>query len=291
MDTEQLIYITACPDNEELSWFYDQPDDSAIAEHVAACEHCQQTLAAFYQIECLTSALATPPAGLAQRINAAVRQAHPAGKFPVIRQPAWFRLSQAASWLLVAALSGWLLYSYTSRGRNTTAIHLAMSDQPVPTPAVLPDTTQLRKIETPLPNEGFSLHDQLKLNGNVEVTDLRNVSTGVSFKKSYPKSQQQTIGSRVRHIWLTDNLTAGKIALEEAARLNDCTVAWQEDEHNHTRIAILSATDKNIQKLVNRLYGRNLHLLSPTFPQPLAECNASFTGNQMLYQVVLVQKE
>ncbi|NLF93805.1 MAG: hypothetical protein GX564_07945 [Oligosphaeraceae bacterium] len=289
MDTEQPTYITACPDPEELSFYYDQPSDHAIAEHVTNCEHCQQTLAAFYQIERLTSALSAPPAGLAQRINAAVRQAHPAGKIPAAPHLAWPILSQAASWLLVAVLGGWLLYSYARR--DPTNVRLAASNQPVHKPAALSDTTQLRKIETPLPNEGFSLHDQLNLNGNVEITDLRNVSTGMSVKESYPKSRQQALASRVRHIWLTDTLASGRIALEEAARLHDCTVDWQDNGPKHTLVAILSATDKNIQKLVNRLYAHNLQLLSPTFPQPLAERKASFTGNKMLYQVVLVQKE
>jgi len=288
MATENPTTIT-CPTQEELSVFYDQPSDNTIAEHVAACEKCHQTLATFYQLERLTSELASPPAGLAERINAAVLRAPTSKPAPRVAFWQWHNLQQAASWILVAVLGSLWLLSYTQRDNQDSAV--AVSEQLSLTASTQNATTQLQKIETPLPDDGFSLIDQLKLKGNVDVGDLRKVSTGMQVNQSYSDTRQYAIGSRIRHIWLTENLANSRSILEEAAKMSSCKIDWKSDEKADTHIAILTASDKNIQKLVNILYARNLQLLSPTYPQPQAEHKASFTGNAMQYQVVLVQKE
>lgn len=284
--------IIICPSQEELSFFYDQPGDNFIAEHVASCEKCQHNLAVFYQIERLTSELASPPAGLSERITATLLREQPSTN--TSRRAdfwQWRTLRQAASWLLVAILASLLLYTYTSAHRGKQNESVTLSKQLAFTAIPQNSTTQLQKIETPLPNEGFSLTDQLKLHGNIEVGDLRNVSTGMQVNPAYSNPQQYAIGSRVRHIWLTENLAGSKNLLEQAAKQSSCKIDWQPSEEKNTHIAILAASDKNIQKLVNILSAQKLQLLSPTYPQPQAEQKASFTGNAIQYQAVLVLKE
>ncbi len=289
MDTERTTLADACPNAEELSAFYDQQGENPYAEHIDGCKYCQNQLAAFRQIEWLTQELTRPPEGLARRINGAIRKMRNDNMAISLRRSTiWPRLSHAAAWMLVALLGGLLIYSSTRRYQPreqviVTAVNTAA--------AALANNSQIRKIETPLPDEGFTFHNQPQLNGNVETSDLRNVSTGMNVPKSYSSSRRHTIASRVRHIWLTDDLSTAERVLESAARQSGCALDWQDNDQEQSLVAILSASDKNIQLLVNGLYANGLQLLSPSYPQPQAERKAAFTGNSMLYQIVLVQKE
>ena len=285
-EKNSILSSTDCPSVEELSLFLDVPSDDLIAEHVAACEKCQAILAAYDQIDRIQQECSAAPDDLIERIQSLCRQQNVPAK-PLIRYPSaasWLRM--AAGLAILASVAGILTY-VAGHGQNDTGTTLAshsvsqaMRNEP------------LSKIEQVLPGEVFSLTDQMRLQGNNIASDsLQSVSTSPKINAATAGSRKYRVGDHVEHIWVVDNLQAGKQLLQQLANEAKCPLTWQKDASPELLKASIGGTDKCIQSLVNTLKDRDWVLLSPACPQPYAENVTLLTGNQIQYQATIVKKE
>jgi hypothetical protein len=279
MDEKSNIFDSAsCPSVELLSIFLDEPSDLRVAEHVSSCEKCQAILADYDQIDRIQRERSAAPANLSRRIQ----QALP-------RQPsihysgAYFWLRFAAGLTVLATAAGLLTYviGFASNESDST---LAVAE-----PVAIGE--HLSKVEQALPDEMFSLTDQMRLQGNIETDSLHNVSTGPKLSSTASSLRKFRIGSQVEHIWLVDSLSASKQSLQQLAAAVDCPLTWQEEDGSEAIKANISGSDTNIQSLVNTLKDQEWALLSPAWPQPHAESRTVLTGNQIQYRATIVKKE
>jgi len=283
MDEKSDIFDSAsCPSVELLSIFLDEPSDLRVAAHVSCCAKCQAILADYDQIDRIQRERSAAPADLSHRIQQLCRQ-QALPKKPSIQYPgmhSWLRL--AAGLTILATAAGLLTYIAGGDPIKTDSSLAA-------TPPVLGE--HLSKVEQALPDEMFSLTDQMRLQGNIEADTLHNVSTGPKVSTTSSSLRKFRVGSQVEHIWLVDSLPASKQSLQQLAAAANCPLTWQEKDGSETITANISGSDTNIQSLVNTLKDREWVLLSPAWPQPHAESRTVLTGNQIQYRATMVKKE
>ncbi|MFA6929894.1 MAG: hypothetical protein WCT05_06170, partial [Lentisphaeria bacterium] len=163
-----------CPSAEALSIFLDEPSDAAVAAHLSGCEKCQAILAAYDQVDRLLYDQAAAPQDLSARIQTLCRQqSHAVKPKPSIQYPGAFSWLRLAAGFVVLAMVAALTTYYAG---HSGSAHEKLASTPMNMPATGKET--LDKIENTLPNEVFSLTDQMRLQGNIDGDALQNVSTG-----------------------------------------------------------------------------------------------------------------
>lgn len=280
-------YEHNCPTPELLSAFCDcgavesDLEMTAIARHVSACEVCRRTVEAYRELDRLVAAVCRPPAGLEQRILAAVKSSGQAS----IDRP-WrlrmFRLAQAAAVVAVLALAATAVMRHVHSGKDVT---LAQHTQE---PAV-----QIATGETEAKADSDSgavalaePQERLRATDSVRGNDVQTVGIDRSGARTAAPVAQYYLPAAVRHVWTTSDLQQSRRLLDALAKDSNGVITWTDADGSLT--GKIQLEDGKLQALVDSLHSRGLQLVSPSQPQPGNGAKVKFTGQAVTYDLVLV---
>jgi len=282
--------IGPCPDREYVSCFLDEelPRDSGEARHIAACERCGITLAAYREIGCeLRREMAEAvPADLAHRVMAHVRRrAEETSSVAAPVVPAWFlRVAAAVALVALGALGMHGLYSLQppaaphrpeTSGPNATLV-------PSAPPAVAQTVPSAPSIPAANPDTG-----------GMSAGDFAPVLLGEPphfIRATVPAATPVPIPQVVRHVWLTaDPKDCCAQFAEAAAACGIGKIAGNNTlDPDGTAQLAFSATRRQLVELVRTWSAQGYRLLSPTPPQPEQKL-FSGSGNELVtYTAVFV---
>jgi hypothetical protein len=316
-----------CPEFDELSAWHDGESDAAsIDAHIDNCADCQ---AALDSLERMDEALIAPAPSeevLARIQTGCMRELRkPAPRpAPVLSMQLLTRLAA------IFALVGIALFMKSQLkqlepgdvtadlGQPTSAAmitHTPTPDAPPPPPpapstalaesAHLPPPVPEAPVDaiaesaTPAPSLLHTPAPVSKPAVSVDFDAIRLVATGSDSRRQLHSRQrgnitapsQNQVPDVVRHVWLAEDVVAPLKALRDLmaqdnrAQLDEL-VKGEAESYSLT----LSATDRNLQALVNQMHDIGMLLVSPDAPQPQTTPSLQFSDKIVRYQVDFVKK-
>jgi hypothetical protein len=314
-----------CPEFDELSVWHDGESDAAsIDAHIANCGDCQATLDSLERIDGSLLGPA-PTAKTLARIQAGcmreLRKPAPRPS-PILSMQLVTRLAAMFALVGIALFMRDKLKELepgvpANLGQPTSAAminHMAEAPPvppPAPTAAVvavsanLPPPVPAAPIEaiaesaTPAPRLVRNPARMSKPAVSVDYDAIKLVAAGPESRRGLHGQRvtiaaptQNEVPDVVRHVWLADDVVAPLKALRDLmpqdnrAKLDEL-VQGEADNYSLT----LSATDRNLQALVDHMASLGMVLVSPDAPQPQAAASGLlFSGKTVRYQVDFVKK-
>jgi hypothetical protein len=252
----------ACPSSEHLSAVVDGVIPEELAIHLESCGRCQRQTQALRLIDAAIRRRMAPPAGLAERVRARVRESlaeeHgvPAGWWvsPVLRIAAALVVTAAALAVVVHALNRGAQSGVTVAVGPVVAP--AVGSGSIPAPALADSTVELVAREVRAGGE--------------------SVRTANS-----PRS----LPGAVEHVWSVANAEGERSYLASILPRGSYEVS-RSDEGNTVFTMMLA--DRDLQDLVDRLYEHKWELVSHELPQPKERGSVALRGQPVRYSLVLV---
>ena len=283
-----------CPAPELLSVFCDcrAPENdlemSAVARHVDVCAVCRRTVAAYRRLDSLVAAVCRPPAGLENRILAAVQAS---GQTPAAcpRRLRLFRLVQAAAVVAVLALASAAFMRYARSGSAGADVTLAHQDQEPG--AAVESTVGAESVAGDAVAASPEMRPvRLRASGTVTGKDVQAVGIDRNNARAAAPAGQYFLPPTVRHVWTTADLLESRRLLETLARDGNSAIVWAEsDSPAGSLTGKIQLEDGKLQAFVDGLHSRGLQLVSPSLPQPGTGAKVKFTGQAVTYDLVLVR--
>ena len=309
-----------CPSFDELSAWHDgETDPAAIDAHIASCTACQGILEDLEQMD--DAMLGEPPPAevLARIHEGCLREVRkPAPKPTVLPMSVVLRLAA------IFALVGIALFMQGQLKELDGADPLASNiGQPVgeavvgigpppslpPAPPPVPISAESADLPPPVPEAPMpaTIADVAapaprsvprSKPVSVDYGAISLVAAGAMAARARSGRRatitapaQNVVAEDVHHVWLADDVVATLEALRDLMPKDhheqfDSLLQEGADSYSLT----LSATDRNLQALVNHMASIGMVLVSPEAPQPQAQETLDFSDRPVRYHVDFVKK-
>lgn len=252
-----------CPNSDDISAFVDGVTPEELAIHMESCAGCRGQIKVLRRIDAAIRRRLTPPAGLAERIRARVREE--ARREPSTLAGWWVSpVLRLAAVLVVSAAALAVLVHVLNRGVGSAAPTLAQDSGPVAPQELLP----ARDTGTGVPA--------------VDYAGRNPAGSGPDRRRA---ERPSVLPAEVQHVWTVADAVGGRNYLTGLLPRGSYEVRTQEDGNT---LFTMVLPDRDLQALVDRLYDHQWELASSVLPQPGKRASVDLRGQAVRYRLVLV---
>ncbi|MFT5127482.1 MAG: hypothetical protein ACI8W8_001085 [Rhodothermales bacterium] len=313
-----------CPEFDDLSAWHDGESDApSIDAHIANCSDCQAALDSLEQMDHALVSPAPPEEILADIHAGAMRELRkPAPRpAPILSMQLLTRLAAMFALVGIALLLRDKLSELgpgiqEDLGQPSTAAMITHTTDPetppAPPAAPSPVIAESANLPPPVPEAPANAIAESapaprlvrttppvsKPRTSVDYDAIKLVAAGPHGPRDLHSRQRGNIAAPaqdqvpdiVRHVWLAEDVNAPLKALRDLMP-QDNRAKFDElaKESADSYSLTLSATDRNLQALVNHMSGIGMVLVSPDAPQPEGH-GLRFSDKPVRYQVEFVKK-
>lgn len=313
-----------CPDFEELSAWHDGESDAAhVDAHIANCADCEATLESLERMDKALLGPAPSEETLARIQGGCMRELRkPAPRpAPILSMQLITRLAAMFALVGIALFMKGKLKQLepgvtADLGQPTSAAMITHTPDPArpPAPPPSPLLAESAHLPPPVPEapgdaiaESATPEPRLvrspapvsKPAVSVDYDAIKLVASGANSRRDLHSRQraniiapsQHEVPDVVRHVWLAEDVVAPLKALRDLMPQDnraefDELVKGNAESYSLT----LTATDRNLQALVNHMHSIGMLLVSPDAPQPQTTVDLQFSDKVVRYQVDFVKK-
>jgi hypothetical protein len=282
---------SVCISDERLSAHFDgelQLDKEEL-KHLDKCARCSGTLKEFaYLAELLKKSMQVDISpGLNEKI---IRKARKGEEFED-SIPFSFSalLVKAASFVLIAALMGVLVYNHLEPRTDRTAENkLAVSNSRQTEAALQPEQKTVFLADVPRKIGAVNSLNNSS-NGNIDYSNFARVSTGIDHKTvpfSTVSNRSTAINPLVEHLWIADNPEKAadfvRKFIPEGAKVKF------EKNNNSCQIAFRTNKAQAVE-IVKKLHKAGFKLISPEQPQPEQNVFPGSSKDNIIYRATFTR--